>query len=239
MEEGAAGVRAYKFLARGAVGRFSDFQWPEPGEWVESGQPVVDCLHGVHALREEQLLDWIDDELWEIELGGAVADRNGMLVAERGRLVRRVEDWNDTAARAFADACAKRSGTLAAEALRHAGLNDSAERFEQATDLEAIQEAAVGALERTTGGGVTEVVAFAADLVSLAGGNRPDMWLHTGATVRIAQRPAATAANAAYVAAHVAGRAAVARSLDEDSYEAGFQAERAWQLARVGQVLSL
>lgn len=206
---------------------------------MEPTQPVVDCLHGVHALREEQLLDWIDDELWEVELGGAVADRNAMLVAERGRLVRRVEGWDENAARSFADACAKRSGAIAAEALRHAGLTDNAVRFEQAADLRAMQEAAIAALAATAGADLTDVVAFAADIVSLAGGNRPDTWIHTGATVRIAQRPAATAANAAFVAAHAAGRAAVAESSDEGSYEAGFQAERAWQLARISQVLAL
>ena len=230
-------MRAYKFLARGAVGRFSDFQWPPPGEWVETGRQVVDCLHGVHALHAEQLLEWIDDELWEIELGGTVVAREGMLIAERGRLGRRIDGWNDAAAQAFADACARRSGVIAARALRQAGLIDDAERMEQAANLAAIQEAAVASLDATANAAVTDALSFAADLASLVGGDRPETWIHTGAAIRVAQSPASTAANAAYVAAHAAGHAAAAEAADEGSYGVAFQEERAWQLARLNQLL--
>ena len=230
-------MTAYKFLAQGAVGRFSDFQWPPPGEWVTTQQPLVDCLQGIHAVRMEQLLDWIDDELWEIELGGAVADREDILVAERGRLVRRIESWDEGAAQSFADDCASRSGAIAAKALRDAGLADEARRLEHATDLVEVQEAAVAALAAVGASEVTDIVAFAADMVSLVGGNRPDTWIHTGATVRTAQSSGAIAANAAFVAAHVAGRAAVTRTSSESAYGKGFHEERAWQLARLNELI--
>jgi hypothetical protein len=68
-------VIAYKFLGQGSVGLFSDFAWPAPGEWVETHEPVADCVRGIHAVSFENLLDWIDDELWEIELDGAIVDR--------------------------------------------------------------------------------------------------------------------------------------------------------------------
>jgi hypothetical protein len=229
---------AYKFLSPGAVGLFSDFTWPPAGEWVEAAEPVADCRVGVHALRFEQLLDWIDDELWEVELDGAIAEREGMVVAERGRLVRRIEQWDEAAARSFADACAVRCAGFAAAALRRAGLADEAARLEQAGELPAVQEAAVAALGATSDASVGEVVAFAADLVSLSGGGRPESWSRPVVTVPVAQHPGAIAANAAFVAAHAAGRAAVAESSDEDAYGAGFAAERAWQLVRFGELLS-
>jgi hypothetical protein len=47
----------------------------------------------------------------------------------------------------------------------------------------------------------------------------------------------AIAADAAFVAAHAAGRATVAECSDEDSYGAGFAAEWAWQLVRFGELV--
>ena len=224
-------MTAYKFLGPGRVGLFSDFTWPEPGEWVEIHQPIVDCLHGVHALRFEQILDWIDDELWEVELGGAIEEREEMLVAERGRLVRRVEEWDTAAARSFADACAWRAGALAAAALRRAGLVDEAQQLADATELADLQSAAVAAFPATHDAKVAEVVALAADLVSLVGGSRPDSWGSPAGATTVTQTPGATAANAATVSAHAAGRAEVAASSDEGAYGSAFAAERAWQLA--------
>ena len=109
-------MRAYKFLAVGRRGRFSDTVWPQPGEWVEAGPLLEDCRHGVHACTAEQLLDWMDDELWVIELDGAVLERDAMVISERGRLLRRVAEWDERAARDFADACIARAGERAAGA---------------------------------------------------------------------------------------------------------------------------
>jgi hypothetical protein len=95
-------MTAYKFLRRGRVGAFSGFAWPV-GEWVEA-EPHV-CASGIHACRPADLPYWLDAELWEIELDGAVAAER-KLVAPRGRLVRRVEAWDGGTARAFADSCA-------------------------------------------------------------------------------------------------------------------------------------
>jgi hypothetical protein len=75
--------------------------WPEPGEWLGPD---------VHALRPEALAPWLAEELWLVELdGGAEEIVPGVLVAPRGRLVARVEAWNDEAAREFARACAERA----------------------------------------------------------------------------------------------------------------------------------
>jgi hypothetical protein len=123
-------VIAYKFLRRGAIGPFSRFAWPtgSPGAWVEA-EPHV-CASGIHACEVEDLPYWIDAELWELELDGAVrAERK--LVARRGRLLRRIESWDERSARAFADSCAAAAakigaGVLAADAAAYAASGEAA-----------------------------------------------------------------------------------------------------------------
>ena len=228
-------MKAYKFLALGGVGRFSDFQWPrprgtEPGEWVGAADELEDCRHGVHACTLGRLLDWIDDELWEIELDGKIAASDVMLVAERGRLLRQVTEWDSSTAQAFAYACAWRARDHALPSIRRSGLADEAERLGDAAELVEVQASAVAAFEGSDGA-AAELSAFAADVVSLAEGQRPEMWSEQPVVL---EEPIVTAgaiaANVAFVVAHAAGRAAVAATGSESAYDDGFAAERAWQL---------
>ena len=111
-------MRAAKFLGVGAVGLFSDFRWPTPvddgpGAWVGE-QSVEACRRGIHACTfGAEMLDWIDDELWIIELEDPVELGDGVLLARRGRLIERIEEWDAAAARAFAEACEARAAELA------------------------------------------------------------------------------------------------------------------------------
>jgi hypothetical protein len=85
-------VIAYKFLGEGAHGLYSGFAWPV-GEWVEVEPPLVPARRGVHACTAESLPYWLDDELWLTELDGETVERETMVVAERGRLLKQVEGW--------------------------------------------------------------------------------------------------------------------------------------------------
>jgi hypothetical protein len=100
-------VIAYKFLAAGAVGPFTGFEWPV-GEWIEA-DAADPCRRGVHACRTRDLPVWLDDELWEVELEGAVIEQERKLVAPRGRLTRRIEGWTPDTALAFGRFCARRA----------------------------------------------------------------------------------------------------------------------------------
>ena len=105
---------AYKFLRSGTIGRFSEFRWPTPagdgpGGWVATEGELENCRNGIHACRRADLLGWIDDELWEIELDGPIQQLASLVVAPRGRLTRRLEAWDDSLALEFATACAKRA----------------------------------------------------------------------------------------------------------------------------------
>lgn len=200
---------AYKFLRDGAVGRFSEFEWPvpradSPGDWVDAGGELDSCRTGIHACRLRDVVGWIDDELWEIELGGQVEELSSLVVARRGRLTRRIDAWDADTALEFANVCAERARELALEPV-HAG----------------------------AGG---EAPAFAADAAALLAGRRPEMWDDRLATPP--QSPSATAANLGFVVAHAAATAAAEHSEDAGAYQAAFDAERAWQLdwltARLG-----
>jgi hypothetical protein len=60
----------------------------------------------VHALLADGLATWTAEELWRVELDGARELAPVIMVASRGRLLGRVEAWNDQTAREFARACA-------------------------------------------------------------------------------------------------------------------------------------
>lgn len=103
---------AYKFLAPSAIGVFSGFAWPRDA-WVEAEGPLETCRRGIHACRPEDLPFWLDAELWEVELDGRIVAEERKLVAERGRLRRRLNAWPALSAE-FAAACAERCEALAA-----------------------------------------------------------------------------------------------------------------------------
>lgn len=118
---------AYKFLARGARGVVTEFAWPLPaaaaeaGAWVEAAGPVGLCEHGVHACQRSELAHWLHDELWIVELDGALLEGTDCVIAPRGRLVRPVEGWENGGAMRFARAARDHAAQLTAaapEALR-------------------------------------------------------------------------------------------------------------------------
>jgi hypothetical protein len=100
-------VIAYKFLDAGSVGPFTGFRWPV-GEWVEA-RAADPCVEGIHACRVLDLPLWLCSELWEIELEGEVVEQPRKLVAPRGRLARRIDEWNEQTAADFGHFCALRT----------------------------------------------------------------------------------------------------------------------------------
>jgi hypothetical protein len=146
---------AYKFLSRGAVGPFSGFRWPTPeggaaGAWVEAAP-----ADGVHACRPSDLPYWIDEELWIAELSGDVRVTHHQVVASRGRLLARVEAW-DELARAFAIDCSATlrarvesalalGGTAAELAALLGGYSSDAEAFAESGNTAAAAFAAARA----------------------------------------------------------------------------------------------
>jgi hypothetical protein len=229
-------VIAYKFLAAGRLAPFSGARWPEPGTWIEvRGQPER-CFSGVHALHVQELLGWIDDELWTCELGGEIEDDGEMLMAEQGRLLERVQAWNELSAYDFARCCATRGRELVVEAIRDEGHQGEAGELE-GLDATGFTTGAADVAARLPAD-AAGLLMMAADTTALAEGRdvverEPHLRSHLEAVAASRCTYGAMAANVAFVvAASTAG-------LNPDGFETGFAAERAWQLDRLLRQLGL
>lgn len=124
-------MNALKFLQPGRRARFSAAEWPtptdgRPGAWVEAHGPLELCVSGVHACSARQLAYWLDAELWRVELDGELRAGPTLVLAQRGRLVERVDSWPQ-AAEEFAAECAERTAELAASRPDDARLTELAE----------------------------------------------------------------------------------------------------------------
>ena len=232
---------AYKFLAAGRRAPFSGVSWPEPGTWLEARGGLDRCFSGIHALRAQALLGWVEDELWTCELGGAIEDDGEVLVAERCRLLARVQAWNEVSAYEFARTCAKRGRGLVVEALRTGGHEQEAREVDglDATSFVATAPGIAARLPREPAG----LVMMTADTTALAEGpsrsearlpeREPQLRSHLEAVAATGSTYGAIAANVAFVIARSIA------SLHPDGYESGFAAERAWQLDRLLDQLGL
>jgi hypothetical protein len=114
-------MKAYKFLAGGAMGPLSGFGWPvpedaAPGAWVDVEGALEVCARGSHVCRPTDLAYWLHDELWELEADGDWIEGIDCLVVRRARLVRRVDAWQQGGAARFADACVRRATEIASQA---------------------------------------------------------------------------------------------------------------------------
>jgi hypothetical protein len=154
---------AYKFLEAGAVGPFTGFHWPRDA-WVEAPVPLELCGSGVHACDGDALCEWLSAELWTVELGGKVLNGDGVLVAERGRLVEHVAGWNPDSEREFAVACTAR-------------IRDRAEADKQFRPFaEGVQRAIDRAANPRLGAVVSYAGRHVAELAEPGGWERERMW---------------------------------------------------------------
>jgi hypothetical protein len=107
-------VIAYKFLRPDGASVFTAFRWElpsdGPGPWVDA--PVDPCRSGIHACRVPDLPFWVGPTLCEIELEGEIVEQPSKLVASRGRLVRRLEAWEEGLRDAYTRMCADRAHEL-------------------------------------------------------------------------------------------------------------------------------
>jgi len=201
-------VRAYAFLDPAATDYVSGVRWPVPdesgpGAWFEAGTGAP--LRGYSA---DQLLWWLDQQLWEVELAGDVRETDRSILGARGRLLAPVHEWTPEVARELTADCALRLRDRAVAALEADGRDDAAAVLASAHDLESIAEAAGSAASGEADSSL--LAAYTADLVRVAS-FMPD--------------PARGAAVAARIAAHAHGGG----DEGKPGYEEAYAEERARQ----------
>jgi hypothetical protein len=222
-------MKAPKFLGVGSVGLFSGYAWPTPkssrlGPWVTVGGALKPGSNGIHACSRSSLVDWIDDELWVVELGGAIIEADGLIIARRGRLVQRVSAWNSATALAFATDCVLRVRDHAVHSLHTVGRSQEAAAIQRVQEPIPLQSIAIDVLEGLSGK-ARSAVEYVADAVELLEGGRPDCYRHHLVPAAI-PTPGALAANLGFVAAHAAGSILGG---DARTYEEASHAERLLQ----------
>jgi len=195
---------AYKFLDTEGATVISGTTWPlptddGPGPWIEA-RAVTPCREGVHACRIGDLAYWLHDVLWEIELDGGIQESRHKVVARRGRLLRRLDDWSAGVSRELSAWCAWRSRDQAVAVLNDLGEAKWAERLARAETLGDVRLLARQALELlgdTTDAGMA--VALALDAAALAPGDHVALapfvaaWAAAGAATRDTRHDAAFA----------------------------------------------
>ena len=107
-------MKYYKFLTADNKGEYSKFDYTEylpdgdkPGKWLPEIETLSICESGYHACKAEHLLEWINAQLFEVELAGEIVEAENKVVAQNMRILRKVETWNDKTARLFACWCAR------------------------------------------------------------------------------------------------------------------------------------
>lgn len=99
---------AYKWFLTGRVDPQSENAevWPEPAEvggWVNMSGSRLRRRRQSTASTLRDLPNTIWQELWQVELDNPKTNGEGVIAAARGRLVRRIDAWNEDTARKFCD----------------------------------------------------------------------------------------------------------------------------------------
>ena len=93
----------YKFL------RYGQFSPYGKGRWRKVTGPLVPCRNGLHGCTREQLDQWVDDELWLLEVDPSlpVLVLEDKIVSTKARITKQVVAWNERTARLWAADCAE------------------------------------------------------------------------------------------------------------------------------------
>ena len=160
-----------------------------------------------------------------------------MLVARRGRLVRRIRAWDEDAAREFGESCVWRARDEAAASLERAGLERGRAALQAADGLDSLQAVAAVEAERATGAAADALV-YVADAVQVSRGGWFETYEgHPGAAATAT--PGAIAASIGFVVATAAGSAAADAAGRPEAFDDGWNAERGRQLAWLTDRLDL
>ena len=107
-------MKYYKFLTADNKGKYSEYDFTKylpnddkPGKWLRKIDNPVLCEKGYHCFMPEHILEWIEAQLFEVEINGRHVHGDDKTVTQQMRFIRKVDTWNDKTARLFACYCAR------------------------------------------------------------------------------------------------------------------------------------
>lgn len=107
-------MKYYKVLGKGGIscnGGTGHWLLPlgnKPGLWMDKIDPIIPCQRGYHLCRKEDLIYWINEEIYEAEGRGKYKRHdNNKDVFPEARLIRKLDNWNNRTIRLFAADCAE------------------------------------------------------------------------------------------------------------------------------------
>ncbi|MGH2820879.1 MAG: hypothetical protein ACRDJ5_09520 [Actinomycetota bacterium] len=160
---------------------------------------------------------WMSKELWACELEGSVLEQGHVIMADRGRLLGRVEAWDLDVSRSFAEACATRACKGAAALLGQASASREADEL-MAAETTKERGAVAGGLGGRFDPPLSHALGYAADACHFAPTDDPAL--------------------AGFVTAHAAGMGAAEGGHDDEAFLAGARTERElqarWLISHLG-----
>ena len=157
-------MKLYKITSKNGE-THGGYKWPLPtkkrGKWIPGAwtEPVEGeleaCENGYHLTDADHLLEWANEEMYEVEYEGELVEGDDKYVVRSARLTKRIETWNDKTLRLFAVWCARNALALVDNPdERSVNAVDVAERYAngKATkeELAAAWDAAWGAARTAT-----------------------------------------------------------------------------------------
>ena len=107
-------MKYYKVLDKNNCGPYSRFDFTEylpkdgkPGKWLPKRTKLQICAKGYHVTDAAHLIDWLDAQIFEVEVRGDKLDGDNKSSHQSIRFIRKIEEWNDKSARLFACWCVR------------------------------------------------------------------------------------------------------------------------------------
>jgi len=95
---------AYKVLGDGQESHHGGSGKWRKGQWRTVTEAIIPCQSGIHYCQRHQLVQWLGPTIWLFEDGSPddTIDHGDKMVTRKGRVVERLETWDETTARLFA-----------------------------------------------------------------------------------------------------------------------------------------
>lgn len=92
----------YKFTDTKGLGLYSHFDFGpylpkngKSGKWLPKVEDLEKCARGYHACKADQLCDWLNERMFEVEYRGKVEDYGDKVNGAEMRFVREMPGWNE------------------------------------------------------------------------------------------------------------------------------------------------